>query len=297
MKSIFPNRIKSRIKNLITIIANIPKLINLAPKILTDGGHLSINVSYVKYGELLKGKRIIITGGGSGIGLEIARKALELGAIVLITGRNGIKLEDAARNLNSKNIKTLVWDVSDTKMLSNHFQNAIDLLGGQLDILVNNAGILSKKLFPSVSEEDWDQVYGINSKGLYFLTQQVCKYWIEIGTKDVKKVINISSQGGYVGATYPYRMTKWDIAGLTQGLGVLLAPKNIIVNGIAPGIISTEMQKSFLKQGENCYCELNPQKRIASPGEIAELAVFLLSDASNFIVGQTIICDGGFSLK
>ena len=89
-------------------------------------------MSYVKYVELLKGKRIIINDGGSGIGLEIVQRALEHGEIVLITGLNGIKLEDAARNLKSKNIKTLVWNVSDTKMLSNHFQNAIDLLGGQL---------------------------------------------------------------------------------------------------------------------------------------------------------------------
>jgi NAD(P)-dependent dehydrogenase (short-subunit alcohol dehydrogenase family) len=290
-------KIKKFTINILVLAKNFPRLIKLAPSILTDGGHLSINIAHIKYEDILKGKKILITGGGSGIGLSIARKALDLGAIVLITGRNKAKLEKTAEILNNKNLRILSWDISEIKNISDKLQLSLDLLGGNIDILVNNAGILSKEVFPNVSEEDWDQVYGINSKGLYFLTQEVCQYWLKNSSKEIKKVINISSQGGYVGATYPYRMTKWDIAGLTQGLGVLLASKNIIINGIAPGIISTEMQKKYLGQGGNSYCDLNPQKRIASPDEIAELAVFLLSDASNFIVGQTIVCDGGYSLK
>ncbi|NHE59341.1 SDR family NAD(P)-dependent oxidoreductase [Cyclobacterium plantarum] len=292
-------KIKSALKVCGILITNFPRLIRLAPKILTSGGHLSINVTYVKYEELLNDKRIIVTGGGSGIGLAIAQKALDLGAVVLITGRNFHKLERVANTISNPNLRILAWDVSETEKLSSHLTEAKEILGGEVDILVNNAGVLSKGLFPNVKEEDWEQVYDINSKGLFFLTQEICRIWLKqnTSTSSVKKVINISSQGGYVGATYPYRMTKWDIAGLTQGLGISLAPKNIIVNGIAPGIISTEMQKKFLKQRDNSYCDLNPQNRIASPEEIAELAAFLLSDASNFIVGQTIICDGGFSLK
>ncbi|WP_339922426.1 SDR family oxidoreductase [uncultured Cyclobacterium sp.] len=297
MYRIILNKVKTTLKASIKIVSNFPRLLKLAPKILIEGGHLSINVAYVKYGELLKGKHVIVTGGGSGIGMAIARKALDLGAKVLITGRNHSKLKRAEQILNNSNLKILVWDISETEKISENLNIALKLLDGNLDILVNNAGVLSKKIFPNVTEEDWDNVYGINSKGAYFLTQEVCQYWLGNSTNDVKKVINISSQGGYVGATYPYRMTKWDIAGLTQGLGNLLASKNIIINGIAPGIISTEMQKNYLKQGENSYCDLNPQKRIASPEEIAELAAFLLGDASNFIIGQTILCDGGFSLK
>lgn len=92
-------------------------------------------------------------------------------------------------------------------------------------------------------------------------------------------------------------MTKWDIAGLTQGLGIKLAPHGIIINGIAPGIIATEMQAGLLNMKENIYSPMNPIKRYALPEEIAELALFLMSNASNFIVGQTIVCDGGYSLK
>lgn len=94
-------------------------------------------------------------------------------------------------------------------------------------------------------------------------------------------------------------MTKWDVAGLTQGLGIKLAPYGIIVNGIAPGIINTDMQSGLLSQrkNDNIYCNLTPLKRFALPTEIAELAIFLLSDSGSFIVGQTIVSDGGFSIK
>ena len=290
-------KIKKAILNILVLVKNFPKLLKLAPKILLTGGHHSINISHIKYDNILDGKKIIITGGGSGIGLAIARKALKLGAVVLITGRNLSKLENVAKNINNSNLKIFVWDVKEIEKVSEHFENVLELLGGNFDILVNNAGVLSKEVFPNVTGEDWDEVYFTNSKGLFFITQEVCKYWSNCSSKNVKKVINISSQGGFVGATYPYRMTKWDISGLTQGLGILMAPKNILINGIAPGIINTEMQQRYLKQGTNSFCDLNPQKRVASPEEIAELAAFLLSDASNFIVGQTIVCDGGYSIK
>ena len=111
------------------------------------------------------------------------------------------------------------------------------------------------------------------------------------------KIINISSQGGFVGATYPYRMSKWDIVGLTRGLGLSLIDKNIIVNSIAPGVVRTEMQEHYFRQGDNVYSDENPIKRFAYPEEIAQLAIFMMSDLSNFIVGQTIVCDGGYTLK
>lgn len=274
-----------------------PRLLRIAPRVLRDGGYLSVNVAQVRYSELLQGKHIIVTGGGSGIGLAIARKALELGAVVLITGRDKRKLDHAIAELSNPRARALVWDIGDVEGLVSNFALALQELGGYCDALVNNAGVLSKEVFPEVTEGDWDRVYTINSKGLYFLTQEVCRFWLNSGSSDVRKIINISSQGGFVGATYPYRMTKWDVAGLTQGLGIALAAKNIIVNGIAPGIIKTEMQKAYLGRGDNDYCELNPVGRVASPDEIAELAAFLLSDASNFIVAQTIVCDGGFSVR
>lgn len=112
----------------------------------------------------------------------------------------------------------------------------------------------------------------------------------------IKKIILISSQGGFVGATYPYRLSKWDIVGLTEGLGKQVCKQGILVNGIAPGVVKTEMQQFSLNQGENTYCGQNPIGRVALPEEIAELAAFMISDACNFMVGQTIRVDGGYSL-
>ena len=266
-------------------------------KIYRYGGYTSITISNINHGQILKGKKILITGGGAGIGFSIAKKCIEEGATVVITGRNGNKLKDASEKLNSPLLKTLVWDISKISEIEKGVEETSLLLEGEIDILVNNAGVIDTIQFPEVTEEIWDRVYATNSKGLFFLTQFLCDKWMKNSKIQLKKVINISSQGGFVGATYPYRMTKWDIAGLTQGLGINLVSYGIIVNGIAPGIIATDMQPGLVDRGKNVFIGENPVQRFGLPGEIAELAVFLMSDAANFIVGQTIVCDGGYSIN
>ncbi len=276
-------------------IYRLPLMISSLRRIYQRGGYARYMIAHIDGLRRLESKRILITGGGTGIGLAIAKKCINEGGRVLITGRNVNRLEEAAKEIDSTHLFTLNWDVSDTKAIGCKIAEMRTLLGGDIDILVNNAGVLNVTQFPNVTEDVWDSVYSVNSRGLYFLTQAICKEWM--GGDGGRKVINISSQGGFVGATYPYRLTKWDIAGLTQGLAIKLAPYGIIVNGIAPGIVATGMQPNVLKQRENVFSELNPIGRIAFPEEIAELALFLMSDASNFIVGQTIVCDGGFSIK
>lgn len=266
-------------------------------KIYRYGGYSTANIAYVNHGEILKGKNILITGGGTGIGFSIAKRCVSEGAKVVITGRNENKLKQAKEKINSPLLEILVWDISEIKEVDKNLIKTKKLLNGDIDILVNNAGVVDGVQFPNVTEDTWDRIYATNSKGLFFVTQTLSNIWLKENKNHLKKIINISSQGGFVGATYPYRMTKWDIAGLTQGLGIKLAPHGIIVNGIAPGIIATNMQPNCQDQKENIYCSQNPLERFAFPDEIAELSIFLISDASNFIVGQTIICDGGYSLK
>tara|TARA_B110000971_G_scaffold210279_1_gene237316 strand:- start:9211 stop:10098 length:888 start_codon:yes stop_codon:yes gene_type:complete len=290
-------KMKQQLLSLMNFGKKLPLVFKSIKNIYRYGGYATLNIASIKYGEILKDKKVLITGGSTGIGLSIAKKCLQVGATVVITGRNDDKLKKAADEINNPRMKTLKWDISKINQIEEGIKNTKLMLEGDIDILINNAGIVNSLTFPNVTEEIWDKIYSINSKGLFFLTQTLCDQWMKENKVHLKKIINISSQGGFVGATYPYRMAKWDIAGLTQGLGIKLAPHGIIVNGVAPGIIATKMQPKYHSQGDNVFCSLNPLKRIGMPNEIAELVVFLMSDAANFIVGQTILCDGGYSIK
>lgn len=261
------------------------------------GGFVKPIIAYCDNSNQLAGKNILITGGTSGIGLEIARKCLKGGAKVVITGRNRTKLEDALASLDNKNCFGVIWDISKVGEVETKVKECGSLIDGEINVLVNNAGIAPSRFWGNTDEEEWDKIYSTNLKGMFFLTQTLVRIWNNNKNSEYRKILNISSQGGFVGATYPYRMVKWDIRGFTEGLAKELISCNIIVNGIAPGVVKTSMQQFSLEQGDNLFTSQNPIHRICLPEEIAELANFLISDASNFIIGQTIVCDGGFTLK
>lgn len=265
--------------------------------VFRDGGIQSITINELSAGELLKDKNIVITGGGSGIGFAIAKAALKQNANVIITGRNLSKLLLAKEKLNQDHVYCLEWDIADITIAEQKILECENILKSPIDVLVNNAGIQPQKFFPDVDEKEWDDVYSTNSKGTFFICEAMCKSWMKEPVRAYRKIINLSSQGGFVGATYPYRMSKWDIRGLTEGLGLQMADYGILVNGIAPGVVRTKMQSFSMKQGNNMYCNQNPLLRVALPEEIAELAVFMMSDSCNFMTGQTILVDGGFTLN
>lgn len=281
-------------------VSNIKRLlfaINQTKVIYKHGGAIYANVSLCNDTSLLESKLVLITGGSSGIGLSMAKKFLSCGARVIITGRNEQKLKDAIETIGSSNCKYLVWDHSDLQIIKKKLSEVLQLFHQEIDILVNNAGLAPMKFFGNIDESEWNRIYDTNLKGNYFLTQEVVTQWRMISFDGYKKILNISSQGGFVGATYPYRMAKWDLRGLTEGLGKLLIRDRIIVNGIAPGIVKTAMQDFSLQQGDNLYTNQNPINRVCLPEEVAELAAFLISDVCNYIIGQTIVCDGGYCLK
>lgn len=272
-------------------------LIGLAMKIrnfikyMKYGGVVYVNISQINYNRILEGKRVLVTGGSSGIGYAIAKKCLEEGARVVITGRDIHKLNAASKKIGSNNLLALEWDVSDSNLAREKIEE-IELVLGGLDIVFNNAGVYTSKSFLEIEEEDWDTVLDINAKGLFFVCQAASDYFLKKSKSG--KIINIASNRGILGDCGPYGMSKWGVIGLTKGLGRDLISKGIIVNGIAPGITATNI--NGVKVEENAFSDEPRNKRIGLPEEIAELALFLASDAANNIVGEVIVCDGGTSL-
>lgn len=263
------------------------------------GGVIYVNISQNNYGQLFSSDDVVlVTGGSNGIGFAIAKRFVEEGATVIITGRNQDKLDAAVKEISSSRIYSIVWDISNVSIIEEKINKMREMVGKDITILINNAGTYAKTHFPNTTSEDWDFVYNTNLKGLYFLSQTIIKKWLSMEpSSSPKKIINIASQGGMVVANNAYRMTKWDIRGLTKYLGAAYSQNGIITNAIAPGIILTDMQPSFKKQGNNLFTNLNPSHRLGLPEEIAELAIYLSSNAANFIVGETICCDGGYNIR
>ena len=136
---------------------------------LRDGGIQSITISELSEGELLKGKNIVITGGGSGIGFAIAKAALKQNANIIITGRNMEKLLQAKKKLNRDQVFCLEWDIANTTITEQKILDCENIFHAPIDILVNNAGIQPQMFFPDVDEKEWDNVYSTNSKGTFFI--------------------------------------------------------------------------------------------------------------------------------
>ena len=255
------------------------------------GGVVTVNLATLFKGEVLKDKRVLVTGGTSGIGYAVAEKFISEGAKVLITGRNEQRLEKAAKSLNG-DVCTLLWDVADVSNSKEKIRKVVDLLGG-LDIIINNAGVYTPDPFSSIDKTNWDFVMDTNIKGVFFLCQAAVEHLLN--NSNGGKIINITSIRGFQGDCGPYGISKWGANGLTKGLARDLISKNIIVNGIAPGITASEINGIDVTKNAYYGAEVR-NERVALPEEIAEIACFLSSDAANNIVGQIIICDGGSTL-
>lgn len=247
-------------------------------------------ISYLQPDSRLKGKRIIITGGGRGLGASMAEKFVKEGASVLIAGRNGAVLKSTADRIGCQ---YLTLDVTDVSSFESFINKSVELLGG-VTTLVNNAGIsLHEKTFFDVTPDTFDAQVNTNMKGAYFLTQKVIKLWQERGTKG--DVLFISSETGDMMDFRPYGFTKVAINSIVQGLAYLFAKNQIRINAVAPGVTISDMTGQ--REDGNINHTKNMLGRVYLPEEVAETACFLLSDAAGCISGQIITCNNAKSIN
>lgn len=252
-----------------------------------DGGVTKLNIAQIQYDKILNNKRIIITGGGNGIGLAMAKKFLSVGAEVLITGRNEERLKQVQSEMQTNKLHILKWDVSNLELIDEMFNAAVKLLGG-CDIVVNNAAFLKNEP-PSL--QFFDQTMNTNCRAVYFMCKNAVNHFIAFNREKGGRILNISSINARQSSTHPYFISKSGVDAITRGFAKEYASKNIIVNGIAPGYCASSI--NYMDTSKNAYWPTAANKRITTPEEIAELAAFLLSDAANGIIGHTVICDGG----
>lgn len=249
--------------------------------------NIRVNVVKVAKGDILNKRNILITGGGSGIGLAIAKYCAEEGANVIIIGRNEEKLRDAASNISG--CKFLSFDLNKIDQIPELLTNAERILGHNIDSLVLNAGIsLHEENIKYVSREGDEKQFTTNLESSYFLA----KTFIE--NQKVNSKINllfISSERGFQCDDVPYGLTKCAINSLTRGLSRRFYKEGVRVNAIAPGITTSNM--TGINNEDNLALDRVASERVFLADEVAEVALFLLSDASMCISGEVIACDAG----
>ena len=232
-------------------------------------------------------KIVIVTGGSRGIGKAIAMKFAAKGAIVTVTYKNSI---DNAE-FDSLGIKYFQCDAADTAEVQT-FVDTVVKEHGKVDILVNNAGMTKDGLLMRMSEADWDAVLDTNAKGVFNFTKAVSRQMI---SQKQGKIVNISSVVGLTGnaGQSNYAASKAAVIGFTKSIAKELASRNINVNCIAPGYIDTDMTSKLNDTVKQGILQSIPMKRIGDGNDIANAVIFLCSDESSYITGQTICVDGG----
>lgn len=252
--------------------------------------YVTAEVSFSAPHQLLANKKIIITGGGRGLGFAMAKKFASEGAVVLIAGRNEETLKRSASELKCD---YLVLDVQNVSSFDKFIGKADKILGGA-NCLVNNAGLsLHEPQFTDVTVESFDQQINTNLKGSFFMAQK----FIQLLQNENREgsILFMSSETSHTADIRPYGLTKAAINSLVKGLASKYASLGIRVNAVAPGITTSDM--TGFKADENLYLEANATGRVYLPEEVAECACFLLSDCSGCISGEILTCNNGKTIN
>jgi len=247
----------------------------------------------------LNGKVVIITGARKGMGRSHALLLAKAGAKVVVAD---ISKEDCQKVVdeikkNKGEATAVKCDVTKKEEVESMVKQAV-AKWGKVDILVNNAGICQFKLFLELTEEEWNRTLNINLKGYFLCAQAAAK---EMVKQKSGVIINIASVAmGQQGIGFPnivhYCASKGGIIGMTEALAVELAPYNIRVNAISPGMIETPMIEQIKQDPKSMEAMLTrvPMRRVGKPEEVSNLVLFLASDASSYMTGSTVVVDGGW---
>jgi NAD(P)-dependent dehydrogenase (short-subunit alcohol dehydrogenase family) len=244
----------------------------------------------------LDGKTAIVTGGGQGLGRELALGLAEAGSDVVVVQRRIDLAEETAQDIQKLGKKSLALkvDVSQPENVEGMVKQTLDKFG-KIDILVNNAGVSGWIPAEDLTLEEWNRVLTTNLTGIFLN----CKY---VGQQMIKQksgnIINISSISAFI-ANHPqeqshYNASKGGVNTFTKCLAYEWAKHNIRVNAIAPGFVGTPMLKEAGEEMLNIWATLNVQKRIGDPAELKGVVVFLASDAASYITGHILVADGGY---
>ncbi len=242
----------------------------------------------------LTGKVSLITGSTRGIGKAIAEKLAASGSTVIITGTSREKAEAVAKEISEKysvDAFGVEMNLLSEESIKNAFNEINQKVDG-IDILVNNAGITRDKLFLRMSLQDWEEVIKVNLTGTFLVTQNAIKKMLK---QRWGRIVNISSVVGFTGnvGQTNYATTKAGLVGFTKSLAKELAPRNILVNAVAPGFIETDMTAVLSEEIKENYKKQIPMGRFGSPEEVANVVLFLVSDLASYITGEVIHVNGG----
>lgn len=242
-------------------------------------------------------KTAVITGASGGIGSAVALAFAEDGYNVVLQYNKGkdkaIALAEKIKNTFGVVALPVQADVSSSQEVGAMF-DTVEQYFGRVDVLVNNAGIAQQKLFTYITDEEWHRMIGTNLDGVFYCSREVLKRFMLKAHSGV--ILNISSMWGQVGASCEvhYSAAKAGVIGLTKALAKEVGLSNIRVNCIAPGVVMTDMMKSFDAQTIADLKEEAPLNMLGTPDDIAQTALFLCSDKARFITGQTLGVNGGF---
>ena len=242
---------------------------------------------------MVENKKIIVTGASGGIGNSIVEKLYNNGADILATGTRDEKLNELKQKF--KNIKTLKFDISDHNKIEEFLNTATEDLGGSLDCIVNNAGITKDNLTIRMSMEEWTKVIDINLTSTFLMSKFAIKKMLK---NKSGKIINITSVVGHTGniGQANYTASKAGIVAMSKSLAIEYAKKNINVNCISPGFISTAMTDKIDDKFKETIISKIPANRLGKPEDIANAVLFLASNNSDYINGETLHVNGGLYL-